>query len=745
MFKSKRSSLNSVNGVYDGSSVSFEGSYHSILRNAKGKKKKKKKKNVDRSVTWSNEFQTYEERCPQSFDDYEDDDYSYNRDTFDEDDDDDDTLEHAEQKPPSGLSSIFTPITLPANFKMTSSRSEDDASLIETMDNYFDGGLSKAASDDGSIVSYERIHDFKNEIDVDHGHLGLVMPSLGGFLSVLGVNHTPDDVTDVTSISASSSSVSASSNFSERSEVVEERKAKSSRSSRRTNADTTTKSKEAAPKEKKATDTRSTPTEKKVKKKKAKSTAELNIAIQQLLTKSSESSDSANEVISTQDVSVKPSCSDDLDLIEPLEASKSGNKSVEAIKSDVETSKKKKKKLFGIKNKRQSADKAEVDKNRPRVESTKTSITPKASPKPAVPEKKVESLVENAMAQPQVKSQPVQSPVVQRTVAKSPVAQSPVSPRPVSQSPVVKSVAAVAAEIKNSFSGSTDGSSVSSDRKGKEKNKKKISLKNKLSFRRKKSTNFSGRELAFAYAQQQLAPLEDISEQHDEFRRESSDEVDGVVEEEQEDMSTKWTESIVQEPALNTTATNVKTQDERKNKSNVTRKKAGAPAVEKKKPAPLKLVEDPTANRVTKEVNKPSEAKMTEVQVTANQPTIKKKEKEMAPLKKKEQPRSPRVTADVKNPQQIDIVDPPEITRTEPASVKKQEMSPKRVKEPKQEFPLDLPKENMRDQLYDMILNAESFDSVSTTEDILDELQQIEDAAQKMYESMISGRGLPVP
>ncbi len=741
MFKSKRSSLNSVNGVYDGGVITSEGSFHSILRNGKGKKKKKKKKNVDRSVKWSTEFQTYEERNPQSFDDYEDDDYSYNRDTFDDEDDDDYTLEHAEQKP-SGLSSIFAPIALPANFKTPGSLSEDDASLIETMDNYYDGGLSKAASDDGSMVSYERIHDFKHEIDGDNGHLGLVMPSLGGFLSVLGVNHARDDVTDVTSISASSSSCSASTYRSEVSEVVEETKFKSSRKTNSAAASTKSKEKvekstdaRSAPKEKKSTDTRSTPKETKVKKKKAKSTAELNIAIQEILgTKSSESTNSSIEVISTQGVSVKPSCSDD--LIEPLEASKSV-----AIKPDVESSRKKKKKssMFGIKNKRKSSEKVEVDKHQSLVESTKTSLAPKASSTPAVSQKKVESLVESAMNQPQIKSQPIPSPV----------ARSPVAPSPVVQSPVVKSGAVVAADIKHSFSGSTDESSISSGKKGKEKNKKKMSLKNKLSFRRKKSTNFSGRELAFAYAQQQLAPLEDMSE----FRRESSDEVDDVVEEEQRGLSTNRAESIMQEPARNTTPANVKMQDERMNRSNITRKKVDAPVMEKKKPEPLKLVQDPTANRVVKEANRPREVKKTEGQATAHQPTITKKEKEMAPLKEKEQPkspkvmpRSPEVTADVKKPQQRDIVDPPEITTKEPASVKKQENSPKRVKEPEQALSQeDPPKENMRGQLYDMILNADSFDSVSTTEDILDELQQIEDAAQQMYESMVMGGGVPAP
>ena len=732
MFKSKRSSQNSVTGVYDAGAISSEASVHSILRNSKGKKKKKKKKNVDRNVTWSSEFQTYEERCPQSFDDdYDDDDYSYNRDTFDEDDDDDDyVVEHSDynkQKPSSGLSSMFAPIAIPAHFKMTSSLSEDDASLIETMDNYYDGGVSKAVSDDASIVSYERIHEVsrQHEIGRDHGHLGLVMPSLGGFLSVLGVNRAPDDATDVTSISASSSSVSGCSNFSDRSEVVEETKAKKSS---RTNAATTTKSKEkagidnrAAAKEKKATDTRSvlmekkstdnrsTPTETKVQKKKAKSTAELNVAIQQLGTNSTESIDSAIVVINAQDLSAKPSNSDD--VIEPLtsdEASKNGNQSAEAVKVEVESSKKKKKKssMFGLKNKRKSTDKVEVDKNGSLVESTKTSFTATAS------DNKVESLVENAMAQPPIKSQSVQSSKME-------------------------AVPAVAAEIKQSFSASTDGSSVSSF--GKEKNKKKKSLKNKLSFRRKKSTILSGRELAFAYAQQLLAPLEDIAEQHDEFKRESSDEVNVIFEEEQKELSTKWRESIAQEPAVNTTSTNVKTQEKGKNKSNLNRKKADASAAEKKMPVSLNWVEEPTATRVTKEVNKPKERKKTERQVTVQQPTIKKKEKEMAPLKKKEQSRSPKATTDVKRPQQKDTVDPSEIRRKESASVKKQETSPKRVKEPKQTVTLDLPQQNTRDNLYDMILSADSFDSVSTTEDILDELQQIEVAAYEMYQSMVMG------
>ena len=45
-----------------------------------------------------------------------------------------------------------------------------------------------------------------------------------------------------------------------------------------------------------------------------------------------------------------------------------------------------------------------------------------------------------------------------------------------------------------------------------------------------------------------------------------------------------------------------------------------------------------------------------------------------------------------------------------------------------------------RDHLYNDILRGGSFDSVSTTEDILTELRSIEDAALKMYQSMVLER-----
>ena len=99
-------------------------------------------------------------------------------------------------------------------------------------------------------------------------------------------------------------------------------------------------------------------------------------------------------------------------------------------------------------------------------------------------------------------------------------------------------------------------------------------------------------------------------------------------------------------------------------------------------------------------------------------------------MKKKEKPSTPKVVKEVKRPQEKAIVDLPE------TALKKTEPSPKRVKEPTEKFKFDLPLPKQR--LYDNILAAESFYSVSTTEDILSELQEIEEAAMLMYQSMVT-------
>ena len=52
-------------------------------------------------------------------------------------------------------------------------------------------------------------------------------------------------------------------------------------------------------------------------------------------------------------------------------------------------------------------------------------------------------------------------------------------------------------------------------------------------------------------------------------------------------------------------------------------------------------------------------------------------------------------------------------------------------------FVKTIDQQSFRDHLYNDILRGGSFDSVSTTSDILNELQQIEDAAQLMYQAMV--------
>eukprot|EP00984_Skeletonema_dohrnii_P013490 scaffold5591_cov70-Skeletonema_dohrnii-CCMP3373.AAC.2 len=777
---------------------SDEGSYHSILKkatystgNTKGKKKKKKK-NVDRSVTWSKEFQTYEERCPQSFDtDYDDDDYSYNRDdTFD---DEEESLisgylsEHAGDTNPKqkagALSSMFAPIALPANFKMNSAP-EDDA-LIETMDNYY-SGIGKAASEEGSsIVSYDGMRDVsrqhrQREIDGNIGNLGLVMPSLDGFLNVLGV--TSNSAEDATYMSDATSYSSSGSLSSEETEYTAEKKADKSR---RTKSTATTKSRDkagkdirssstekkvkdtrSAPIEKKVKDTQSAPTETKVKKKKAKSTAELNVAIQKLETNSSESTDSGIEVShsSAQDVSLKFSGSDD--VIKPLISDgvlESGNKSG----ATVNKSSKKKKNIFGLKNKRKGADKPEVDKLKSLEESTKNSVTTKVSPTPDVSDIEVQSLVEAALAQQKINDGSVERIKAEAAKRLKASAAAGVDVIPRAQIPGGTINQAEAAEVKQSFSASTDGGSETSEIKGKVKSTKKKSLKNKLSFRRNKSA-FSGRELAFAYAQQQMAPLEVAVEEQEELYVGSSDEVVSVGGEEQkvlsahsETKSNQQGASFAQESTPNYPPTlgigeamSYETANTAKvDRYKVPRKKLDAPKMVKKETAPLKKKQEPSAPKPGKEVKKPDEVKRPkevkkpEKKVKVDQPTMEKKKKETAPMKKKEKPSTPKVVKEVKRsqekpsapkvakevkrPQEKAIVDLPET-----APVKKTEPSPKRVKEPTEKFKFDLPLP--KQSLYDNILAAESFDSVSTTEDILSELQEIEEAAMLMYQSMVT-------
>ena len=246
----------------------------SILKNAKGRKKNflKKKKKVDRSVSWSETFETYDERCPQSFDGYED--QSCSRDGIEVLEDDYESVISANStNSPIKISSVFTPVEIPAKPKSTGTHSDDDASLIEDMDDYYDGSvICKAASDDTrSVVSYEKMDEFRSQRNVDGNlaHLGLVMPSFGEVLTVFGVNKLADESFD--------DDVSESSNTSEKIAALREANERRNKaagiteSTKKIGKDTSS----SAPKEKKSKDSRSAPTsstETKVKGKKGKIT-----------------------------------------------------------------------------------------------------------------------------------------------------------------------------------------------------------------------------------------------------------------------------------------------------------------------------------------------------------------------------------------------------------------------------------------------------------------------------------------
>ena len=86
-------------------------------------------------------------------------------------------------------------------------------------------------------------------------------------------------------------------------------------------------------------------------------------------------------------------------------------------------------------------------------------------------------------------------------------------------------------------------------------------------------------------------------------------------------------------------------------------------------------------------------------------------------------------------------LDKPEEKKLQETSCNEEEASVSKTstkeEKPEEKVIIDLPTRSLRDHLYNDILRGGSFDSVSTTEDILNELQQIEDTAQKMYQSMV--------
>ncbi|KAL7439644.1 hypothetical protein ACHAXM_006804 [Skeletonema potamos] len=627
----KWSSANSREYNSDFGTYSSDGSYHSILRNPQSEKNKK------RSVTWSEKFQTYEESSTHSFDDYRDD-----CDTFDDDaslisdaDTVDDYSAGDDRKTKSITSSVFTPIELPASFslenrlQLTSTLSEDDASLIDSMDGNYNYGISKAASDDGSLVSLERIQkrNKQHEIDGNFGHLGLVLPSFGGFFTALGAATTQtggaseyksyhsscsdqsDDDADKTPIGSKRTKTEGS----EKSNPVNAEAGKETRSSHK---------KEDAKKTGKST-----------------AAAELNVAIQQLETKSTESSESSIEI--TREVSMKSSCSDE--VIEALvsdEVSENGKTSENGVKK-----KEKKHYMFGFKNKHKGGkSNAAINKSLEEGNIQGSQEMEQKFPASNLPNIEVESLVESAMFQEQFK----------------------------------KELAQVKQEDAISKGSEAEKNRPLADKKGKGKRR---SLMNKFLSRRKRSTILSGRELEFAFAQLNRAP-EDKAGQREEIGKESSENVSSVGGGEQEQLapqSEKYTAQHVNSTTRNIESepADIKTQEGVNTHSKVSRKKADTPESKRKKTTPMS-----------------TEALSTRT-----------KRKETTPVKTEKM--------------KTDKMNAPDVAKQKNVIV-------------------DLPTRSLRDHLYNDILRAGSFDSVSTTEDILIELQLIEDVAQKMYQSMLT-------
>ena len=119
------------------------------------------------------------------------------------------TTKHEPRKPSSEqvqLSTVFTPVLLPDNFRLENrlektdsgsfcTLSEDDRSLISNMDGNASLVARRAASDDESIVSLrkrkvEYADTKQREVDGVLGHLGIVLPlpTMKNFWTALGVN-----------------------------------------------------------------------------------------------------------------------------------------------------------------------------------------------------------------------------------------------------------------------------------------------------------------------------------------------------------------------------------------------------------------------------------------------------------------------------------------------------------------------------------------------------------------------------
>lgn len=601
-------------------------SYQSILKTGKGKEKK-----LDRNVRWSKTYQTYEECRPHSFDsDYRDD-----NDTFDDGDESliadylinkSDTNNSDEEKSPGRKkkikvvrpSSVFTPIEIPAKFRLENrlqptdsgslaTLSEDDMSLIDTMDSSYIP-VSRVASDDASIVSLKTSRDDskQREVDANLGHLGLVIPTLMGFWT--GFSQSEETSAYGDNMASKTGSYLHSSSY------------MSNTSAGNNDVDKPAEKNKGdldlAPKESGESESDTEPdstADSHSSKREGRSAVELDAAIKKGETAPTDSwgheSEHFQGTVSTCE-----------DKIETLRSDEDSANLSQTLSAEVEK-KKRPKFNFRKKHQRKNQDNSAGGKNKKGIKTSSTGNKQvpdqKAQPQQDQPSDLVD-ISHSENEEENLNEDTERAMVVDATLESSSISTD-------ESYEAKKNV-----PVPNS--------------KEKSKKKKKGSLMNKLSFRRKgtkSSAALSKKEmkqmLEFAAVQQQKISKEPEQEK---VKEASLEELIGeAVRREQE--------------LVSSVGPKVSSEDEIKE---------------------------------NKELGKPEEKKLQE---TCNE---------------------------------------------EEASVSK---TSTREEKPEEQVIIDLPTRSLRDHLYNDLLRGGSFDSVSTTEDILNELQQIEDTAKKMYQSMI--------
>lgn len=615
-----------------------DASYQPILKTGKGKEKK-----LDRNVRWSKTYQTYEECRPHSFDsDYRDD-----NDTFDDGDESliadylinkSDTNNSDEEKSPGRKkkikvarpSSVFTPIEIPAKFRLENrlqptdsgslaTLSEDDMSLIDTMDSSYIP-VSRVASDDASIVSLKTSRDDskQREVDANFGHLGLVIPTLMGFWT--GFSQSEETSAYGDNMASKSGSYLHSSSYMSNTSAGNNDVDKPAEKNK---GDKT--AKYLAPKESGESESDTEPdstadSHSHSSKKKGRSAFELDAAIKKGETAPTDSwgneSEHSQGTVST--------CEDKIETLRSDEDSANLSQTLSAEVVTLASMEKKKRPKFNFRKKhqRKNQDNSAGGKNKKGIKKSSTGNKQvpdeKAQPQQDQPSDLI-GISHSENEEENLNEDTERAMVVHATLESS--------------------------SISTDESNEAKKNEPVPNSKEKSKKKKKGSLMNKLSFRRKgtkSSAALSKKEmkqmLEFAAVQQQK-----ISKEPEEKVKEASLEelIGEAVRREQE--------------LVSSVGPKVSSEDEIKE---------------------------------NKELDKPEEKKL-QVQETCNE---------------------------------------------EEASVSK---TSTKEEKPEEKVIIDLPIRSLRDHLYNDLLRGGSFDSVSTTEDILNELQQIEDTAQKMYQSMI--------